>query len=220
MSVPLVIAIDGPSGSGKSSVARGVARSLGLDYLDTGSMYRAMTWFVLSQGADVADVQTVAKLAPEALLTPSISPEVQDIHVGATDVTDIIRGELITSLVSQVAANPAVRALLVARQQEIATAAKPGIVVEGRDIGTVVLPNALLKLYITADSSVRASRRAAQSEGDIAATQDSLLARDHADSTRQVSPLELADDAILLDTTHMDLPEVIEYVLALVAERS
>jgi CMP/dCMP kinase len=220
MSTPLVIAIDGPSGSGKSSVARGVARSLGLDYLDTGSMYRAMTWFVLSQGADVKDSQTVAELAPEARLNPSTNPELHDIQVGETDVTDIIRGELITSLVSQVAANPEVRALLVTRQQQIAAEAKSGIVVEGRDIGTVVLPDAHLKLYITADPSVRASRRAAQSEDDVATTQESLLARDHADSTRQVSPLELADDAILLDTTHMDLPEVIEHVLALVAERS
>jgi len=220
MSTPLVIAIDGPSGSGKSSVARGVARSLGLDYLDTGSMYRAMTWFVLSQGADVKDVQTVAELAPEALLEPSTSPEIQHIHVDGTDVTGIIRGELITSLVSQVAANPTVRSLLVARQQEIAAQAKTGIVVEGRDIGSVVLPDAHLKLYITADPIVRASRRAAQSERDLAATQESLLARDHADSTRQASPLELAQDAILLDTTHMDLPEVIEHVLALVAEQS
>jgi len=220
MSAPLVIAIDGPSGSGKSSVARGVARSLGLDYLDTGGMYRAMTWFVLSQGADVADGAAVALLAADAQLKPSISPEVQDIYVGDTDVTEIIRGELITSFVSKVAAIPAVRALLVARQQELVTRASAGIVVEGRDIGTVVLPDAFLKLYITADPSVRANRRAAQSEGDVAATQESLLARDHADSTRQVSPLELAEDAILLDTTHMDLPEVIEHVLALVAERS
>jgi len=220
MSTPLVIAIDGPSGSGKSSVARGVARSLGLDYLDTGSMYRAMTWFVLSQGADVKDAQTVAELAPEARLKPSTSPELHDIQVGDTDVTDIIRGELITSLVSQVAANPEVRALLVTRQQQIAAEAKSGIVVEGRDIGTVVLPDAHLKLYITADPSVRASRRAAQSEDDVATTQESLLARDHADSTRQASPLELAQDAILLDTTQMNLPEVIEHVLALVAERS
>jgi len=220
MSAPLVIAIDGPSGSGKSSVARGVARSLGLDYLDTGGMYRAMTWFVLSQGADVADAEIVAQLAIEAQLKPSITPEVQDIYVGDTDVTEIIRGDLITSLVSKVAAIPAVRAVLVARQQELVTQASVGIVVEGRDIGTVVLPDAFLKLYITADPSVRANRRAAQSEGDVAATQESLLARDHADSTRQVSPLELADDAILLDTTHMDLPEVIEHVLALVAERS
>mgnify|MGYP000438005934 CR=1 FL=1 len=220
MSTPLVIAIDGPSGSGKSSVARGVARSLGLDYLDTGSMYRAMTWFVLSQGADVKDAQTVAELAPEAHLNPSTNPELHDIQVGETDVTDIIRGELITSLVSQVAANPEVRALLVTLQQQIAAEAKSGIVVEGRDIGTVVLPDAHLKLYITADPSVRASRRAAQSEDDVATTQESLLARDHADSTRQASPLELAQDAILLDTTQMNLPEVIEHVLALVAERS
>jgi len=220
MSAPLVIAIDGTSGSGKSSVARGVARSLGLDYLDTGGMYRAMTWFVLSQGADVADVAAVSQLAVEADLKPSVTPELQDIYVGDTDVTEIIRGDLITSLVSKVAAVPAVRALLVARQQELVTQANAGIVVEGRDIGTVVLPDAFLKIYITADPTVRASRRAAESDGNVAATQESLLARDHADSTRTVSPLELADDAILLDTTHMDLPEVIEHVLALVAERS
>jgi cytidylate kinase len=183
-------------------------------------MYRAMTWFVLAQGADVADAQAVAQLAVDADLKPSTTPEVQDIYVGAHDVTEIIRGDLITSLVSKVAAIPDVRALLVARQQEIVASAGHGIVVEGRDIGTVVLPDASLKLYITADPSVRASRRAAQVEGDVTTTEESLLARDHADSTRQVSPLELADDAILLDTTHMDLPEVIEHVLALVAERS
>jgi cytidylate kinase len=179
-----------------------------------------MTWFVLSQGVNLADVEAVAQLAVDAQLRPSVTPEMQDIYVGDTDVTEIIRGELITSLVSKVAAIPAVRSLLVARQQELVTQASAGIVVEGRDIGTVVLPDAFLKLYLTADPSIRASRRAAESAGDVAATQDSLLARDHADSTRQVSPLELADDAILLDTTHMNLPEVIEHVLALVAERS
>jgi CMP/dCMP kinase len=220
MSAPLVIAIDGPSGSGKSSVARGVARSLGLDYLDTGGMYRAMTWFVLSEGGDVADADAVVELAVNAELKPSVTPDLQNIYVGDTDVTEIIRGELITSLVSKVAAIPAVRSLLVARQQELVAQASAGIVVEGRDIGTVVLPDAFLKLYLTADPSVRASRRAAESDANVVATQESLLARDHADSTRPVSPLELADDAILLDTTHMDLPEVIEHVLALVAERS
>ena len=220
MSSPLVIAIDGPSGSGKSSVARGVARALGLDYLDTGGMYRAMTWFVLSQGVDVADVDAVAAVSDSADLKPSVDPQDQNLYVGDTDVTEIIRGELITSLVSKVAANPAVRSVLVKRQQDVVASASHGIVVEGRDIGTVVLPDASLKLYITADPSVRASRRAAQAATDVESTQQSLLARDHADSTRQVSPLELAPDAILLDTTHMNLPEVIEHVLALVAERS
>lgn len=220
MSAPLIIAIDGPSGSGKSSVARGVARALNLCYLDTGGMYRAVTWFVLNQGVDLADTQAVAEVAALAQVRPSTDPRVSDLYVGDTDVTEVIRGDEVTGAVSRVAAIGQVRSLLVALQQEVVRNAAQGIVVEGRDIGTVVLPDATLKLYITADPSVRASRRASENAGDVANTQEQLLARDHADSTRQVSPLELAEDALLLDTTHMELSEVIDYVLTLVAERT
>lgn len=218
MSGPIIIAIDGPSGSGKSTVSRSIAKELGWSYLDTGSMYRAMTWFIQDQQVEVSNPEAIAEAARSALINPSTDPVLPGIWVGDTDVSEPIRGEKVTGDVSAVSAVPSVRELLVELQRSIANSALSGIVVEGRDIGSVVLPEANLKLYITADPAARAARRAAEIGGDVKQTEESLVKRDHADSTRATSPLEMADDAILIDTTHMQLAEVIDYVLALAKE--
>ena len=214
----LVIAIDGPSGSGKSSVSRAVAKQLGLAYLDTGAMYRAMTWWVQKKGIDPIDGDAVFDVAKVAQIKPSTDPANPVIFVGDVDVSVPIRGDVVTSAVSAVSAVPQVRTLLVELQREITANAKQGIVVEGRDIGSVVLPDASLKLYLTADSQARAARRAAENGGEVQTTREKLIARDHADSTRTVSPLEMAADAKLVDTTHMELVEVVDYVLVLVED--
>ena len=216
MTSPLVIAIDGPSGSGKSSVSRAVARELGLQYLDTGSMYRAMTWFMQDQNVDLDDPEAIAAYAKQAQILPSTNPDAPGIKVGPIDVSEPIRGELVTAGVSRVSAVPAVRALLVDLQREIAASAQEGIVAEGRDIGPVVLPDASLKVFLTADESARAARRAAENGEDVKATQDQLASRDKADSTRTASPLVQAEDAVVVDTTDMNLQQVIEHIVALV----
>ncbi len=212
----LIIAIDGPSGSGKSSVSRAVAEQLGLSYLDTGAMYRAMTWWVLEKGIDPIDGEMVFDVAKVAKIIPGTDPSNPTIHVGDVDVSGPIRGDLVTGAVSAVSAVPEVRGLLVELQREISKDAPKGIVVEGRDIGSVVLPDASLKLYITADPEARAARRAAENGQDVSTTQEKLVKRDQADSTRKVSPLEMAADAMLLDTTHMNLDEVVDHVLGLI----
>ena len=185
----LVIAIDGPSGSGKSSTSRGVASRLGLRYLDTGAMYRAMTWWMLRSGVDIHDPEAVAARADDARITSGTDPLAPTIHVDGTDVGVAIRGEDVTGAVSPVSAVPAVRArLLQLQRQAIAEAtAEGGIVVEGRDIGSVVAPDAPVKAYLTADPGARAARRALEEGGsDVAATEASLLARDTIDSRRAV----------------------------------
>jgi cytidylate kinase len=219
-----VIAVDGPAGSGKSSVCRGAAERLGLRYLDTGAMYRAMTWAVLDAGIDVNDAGAVAAAAADVVITSGTDPTGPTIHVGQTDVAGPIRGDAVTGAVSAVSAVPAVRERLVSIQRcevEAATAGGTGIVVEGRDITTVVLPDADLKLFVTADPAVRAARRAAQDADlgkpvvDVTQTESALRERDAKDSSRATSPLAQADDAIVLDTTHLTLDEVIDQVCAL-----
>ncbi|MHB8794299.1 MAG: (d)CMP kinase [Candidatus Nanopelagicales bacterium] len=221
---PPVIAVDGPAGSGKSSVCRGVAARLGLRYLDTGAMYRAMTWAMLEAGVDPDDADAVAAHAPDVTITSGTDPSAPTIHLDGIDVAGPVRGEAVTGAVSAVSAVPAVRDLLVRVQRDevaAAVAAGAGIVVEGRDITTVVLPDADLKVFITADPEVRAHRRAAEdagrgsATGDIARTHTSILERDAKDTSRAASPLALADDAVLVDTTDMALDEVIDRVCAL-----
>lgn len=212
MPAPLVIAIDGPSGSGKSSTARGVAAKLGLSYLDTGSMYRAMTWHMLTNNIDVQDAKAVASEATQVAIRVGTDPQAPQIWVGDTDVAGPIRGAEVTAAVSAVSAVPEVRAQLVKIQQEVSQNCQTGVVVEGRDIGTVVLPDATLKVFLTADGSARAMRRAAENGDDANQIAQSLQARDIADTTRTVSPLEMASDAIEVDTTHMTLDEAIEYI--------
>jgi len=210
---PLIIAIDGPSGSGKSSVSRAVATELGLDYLDTGSMYRAMTWFIQDLGVDVNDSESVVKSAKAEVIQPSIDPSEPGIRVAGRDVSLEIRGSEVTQGVSAVSAVPEVRQLMVNRQREIATSSKAGIVVEGRDICAVVLPEAPVRLFITADPEIRANRRAKEIGADVSDTKEDLAKRDLADSTRTISPLEIATGARVIDTTYMDLSEVIAQVV-------
>ena len=209
----LIIAIDGPSGSGKSSVSRAVATELGLDYLDTGSMYRAMTWFIQNLGIDVTDSDSVATAAKTGVIQPSTDPSEPGIRVSGQDVSVEIRGPQVTQGVSAVSAVPAVRELMVTLQRQIAANSKSGIVVEGRDICAVVLPEAPVRLFITADPQARANRRAKENGAEVTDTKEDLAKRDLADSTRTISPLEIAPGARVIDTTYMELSEVIAQVV-------
>nr|WP_107706282.1 (d)CMP kinase [Nocardioides allogilvus] len=211
----LVVAIDGPSGSGKSSTSRGVAARLGLRYLDTGAMFRAMTWWMLSHDVDLGDPDAIAARAGEPLIESGTDPLDPTITVDGQDASVAIRSDEVNAAVSPVSAVPAVRARLLDLQREI-IAAGEGIVVEGRDIGSVVAPDAPVKLYLSADPEARAMRRAAEAGGDVAATQESLLARDRIDSGRATAPLTMADGAVHIDTTPYTLDEVISQVVALV----
>ena len=221
---PLVVAVDGPSGSGKSSTARGVAQRLGLAYLDTGAMYRAITWALLERGVDLSDTESIAKAAGDVVLRAGTDPVAPTIEADGIDVSGPIREADVTSKVSVVAAVPEVRAILVEAQRsaiaEAIASAGNGIVVEGRDIGTAVAPDAPVKVYLVADAAARARRRASElGHDDHGATQEALARRDHLDSSRTASPLTMADDAILIDGTDLTLDEVIDAVVALVEER-
>jgi len=219
----VIVAVDGPAGSGKSSVCRGSAAALGMRYLDTGAMYRAMTCAVLDADIDPSDSAAVAAFASRPEITSGTDPLNPTISVDGIDVSVPIRSESVTSAVSPVSAVPEVRARLVTLQREHVARARDegvGIVVEGRDIGTVVLPDADLKVYLTADPAVRAARRAAETGTDaVAATEAALKARDAFDSSRATSPLTQADDAVVVDTTEMTLPQVIDHVCDLVNQR-
>jgi cytidylate kinase len=216
--------VDGPAGSGKSSVCRGVAARLGLRYLDTGAMYRAMTWAMLDAGVDIDDPAAVAEAADGVEIVSGTDPTGPTIHVGTVDVEGPIRGDAVTGAVSAVSAVPKVRERLVAIQRgevSAAVAAGTGIVVEGRDITTVVLPNADLKIFVTADPAVRATRRAAQDAElgkatvDVQQTEAALRERDAKDSSRETSPLAQAADAIVVDTSDLSLEQVIDRVCSL-----
>ena len=212
-----VLAVDGPSGSGKSSVSRGVAIRLGLRYLDTGSTYRAMAWWMLRRGIDVRDAAAVAAAAAEPVIVAGTAPEAPSIEVDGHDVAVAIRGPEVTAAVSPVSAVPQVRARLTALQRDIIGSG--GIVVEGRDIGTVVAPDAAVKIYLTADPEARAARRRAELPADagttVALTREEMARRDRIDSTRVSSPLARASDAHEIDATSLTLDEVIARVLDL-----
>jgi cytidylate kinase len=205
-----VIAIDGPAGSGKSTVARAVADRLQLDYLDTGAMYRAVAFAAMRRGIDPADVEPVSRLARDLELEVAAT-----VLVDGVDATIEIRSPEVTRAVSAVAAMPAVRTELVRRQREWA-AEHQGGVIEGRDIGTVVFPSAHLKVYLDAADSERATRRSKEmldlQYDEVAAD---IARRDHVDSTRAASPLAVADDAVRLDTTGRTIEQVVESVVAL-----
>lgn len=213
---PLVIAIDGPSGSGKSSTSRGVAARLGLAYLDTGAMYRAIAWLVRDQQIDTTDHAAVAVATRAADLDVTTDPAAPRFAVGGTDVTSAIREPEISATVSQVATIPAVREELITRQRAIIAAATGGIVVEGRDITTVVAPEAALRLLLVADPQARVSRRRTELGGtvDDAAVTDQVLRRDRDDST-VAAFTEAAPGVTVVDSTHLSLDEVIERVCQL-----
>jgi CMP/dCMP kinase len=212
-----VVAVDGPSGSGKSTVSRRLASALHARYLDTGSMYRAVTWAVLHAGVDPADAEAVAKVAGEAALglDNGTDPEHAYTRLDGVPLDTEIRGPEVTAAVSAVSAVPAVRALLVARQREIIAAAGR-IVVEGRDIGTVVAPDADLKVYLTASADTRAARRSAEQATDLAATAADMARRDAFDSGRTADPLTQAADAVILDSTELGVDEVVGRLVDLV----
>jgi cytidylate kinase len=208
-----VIAIDGPAGSGKSTVARAVAARLGMPYLDTGAMYRAVAFAAMRRGVDPEDAADVAKL------TADLALQVTDrVLVDGVDATIEVRSPEVTRAVSVVAANPEVRKELVRRQREWAEAHGSGVV-EGRDIGTVVFPEAPVKVYMTASDEERAQRRSQElldmHYDDVAAD---IARRDHIDSTRSYAPLAVASDAVVVDTTTSTVDEVVELVLRLAAQ--
>jgi cytidylate kinase len=206
----VVIAIDGPAGAGKSTVGRALAARLGLGYLDTGAMYRAMTFAALQRGVVEGDLDEVGAMAP----TVDLHIEDGVVTVDGVDATVAIRGREVTEAVSQIAANPVVRAVLVDRQRAWVVEHEGGVV-EGRDIGTVVFPDADLKLYVTASPRVRAERRVRELGGDVAEVEASILKRDRIDSSRTHSPLSEADDAVVVDTTGLSIDEVVAHIMEL-----
>lgn len=218
----LVVAVDGPGGSGKSTVAREVARRLGLRYLDTGAMYRALTWLALQRRVDVEDGETLAEMAEQVLLDIDSNPDSPTIAIDGEDVTEPIRTRQVTNAVSAVSAVPAVRKELVRRQQDLISGSDDGIVVEGRDIGSVVAPEAKAKFFLTASTEERARRRSAElgePEPDaVARTHSELERRDTLDSGRSASPLLQAEDALVIDSTSMSASEVADLVVGRIAE--
>jgi len=220
----VVVAIDGPAGTGKSSVARALARALNARYLDTGAMYRIVTLAALRAGVDLTDPDAVESSASGAQLSVSYDPEGISSYLGEEDVSSEIRGDEVTRAVSAVSSVPAVRTRLVALQRQLAEG--PGnVVVEGRDIGTVVLPDAPVKIFLTASAETRARRRNDQNVASgMADDYDGVVAdvrrRDHLDSTRAVSPLRAASDAVVVDTSNMTEAEVIAHLMDLVKQRS
>jgi CMP/dCMP kinase len=219
----LVVAVDGPGGSGKSTVARELARRLDLCYLDTGAMYRAVTQAVLEVRTDLDDPIAIAEVAERVVLTVGTDPDDPRIAVNGVDVASEIRTRAVTNAVSAVAAVPAVRRRLVAHQRRLVAAARAGggIVVEGRDIGAVVAPDAQVKVFLTASTEVRARRRSQQlgerGDDDVARTFAELGRRDALDSGRTADPLAVAPDAVVLDSTGLSAGDVVEAILRLCA---
>ncbi len=220
----LIVAMDGPSGTGKSTVAKLLARHLDAAYLDTGAMYRVATLHVLRRGVDLTDPAAIAAATADLPWFIGTDPAVEDIRLDGEDVRAEIRGGEVTSAVSAVSAVPQVRTLLVAAQQQLGRASGRAVV-EGRDIGTAVFPDADVKVFLTASAQARARRRNTQNiaEGrgdDYDAVLAAVQRRDHLDSTRAVSPLRAADDAVVVDTSDMDIDQVIAALVAVVAEQT
>lgn len=210
-----IIAIDGPAGSGKSTVAKALAARLGLEYLDTGAMYRSVTFAALRRGIDPNEADDVGRLAKDV----TIDVRADGVVVDGVDASTEIRGPAVSRAVSAVAANAAVRTEMVRRQREW-VAQRAGGVLEGRDIGTVVFPDAQLKVYLTADPEVRAQRRAKEvTDLDYETVAADLARRDAYDQGREVSPLTEADDAFLLDTTGLGVDEILDAIVARLEER-
>ncbi|MFE9609153.1 (d)CMP kinase [Streptomyces sp. NPDC006012] len=217
---PVVVAIDGPSGTGKSSTSKAVAAQLGMSYLDTGAQYRAITWWMVHHGIDVADPSAIAAVAGKPEIVSGTDPAEPTILVDGVDVAGPIRTDEVTAKVSAVSAVPEVRARITELQRSLAGSAERGIVVEGRDIGTTVLPDADVKVFLTASAEARAARRSGELQGaDVHSTRDALLKRDAADSSRKTSPFVKAGDALEVDTTELTLAQVIECVVMLVEEK-
>ena len=224
MTAPLTIAIDGPSGSGKSSVSKAVARRLGVGYLDTGAMYRALTWWCLERGLDLTDVDAVAAAARDLPLEIGTDPDAPTVAVGGTDVSEAIRTTQVSTAVSAVATNLEVRATLQQLQRDLmARIAEQtgGVVAEGRDITTVVAPDARVRVLLTASEEARLRRRSAElhgavDEAAVEATRDQVVRRDRDDSTVSTFT-EAAEGVVLVDTSDLDFDASVEAVLDVVA---
>ena len=213
----MVIAVDGPSGSGKSSISKESATRLGFNFLDTGAMYRSLTWFCVSNNLREEDLIVEKILNQDFELEISIDPQKEQVRVNGVEVTNIIREDAITSQVSVFAAMPGIRRFLVAKQRELVDASDSGIIVEGRDIGSVVLPNANFKIFITANDNVRAKRRARQidsNENDVLVAQRK---RDLLDSSRKVSPLVIPEGAVILDNSDLDFEQSVNKLIEIVS---
>ena len=214
----IVVAIDGPSGAGKSSTSKAIAIRAGWNYLDTGALYRAVTWVALENNCiEEADILKALKSAPIRFVSDPNSP---DVFAGDTQITHAIRGTSVTENVSRISAMPQIREELLGIQRRIISQAPRGIVVEGRDIGTVVVPDAALKIYLTADLDARAYRRENETDDKTVDVKSSLENRDSVDSTRTVSPLAMAFDAVEVDSTNLDLDETVERIWELLRQRS
>ena len=202
-----IVAIDGPAGAGKSTIAKALAIALNIPYLDTGAMYRMVTYAALRDGIDLNNESTVADIAKSMNVVMSSDRFIVD----DVDVTDIIRGPQVTEAVSTVAALSSVRSELRAAQRTWVENAGGGVV-EGRDIGTVVFPDATLKVFLTASPAVRAQRRVAQSGGDVMVIEEQIRQRDHLDSTRADSPLRESNDSLFIDTTDLSIDAVVKQI--------
>ncbi len=215
----MVIAVDGPSGSGKSSISKESANRLGFNFLDTGAMYRSVTWFCITENLDKEEMIIERINNKDFKLDISTDPLKDQVKVNDEDVSKIIREDEITSQVSHFAAMPKIRQFLVSKQRELVKTSNSGIIVEGRDIGSVVLPEADFKIFITANDDVRAKRRAIQidsNENDVLVAQRK---RDLLDSSRKVSPLVIPDGAVILDNSDLDFEQSVEKFIDIVSEK-
>lgn len=212
----VVIAVDGPSGSGKSSISKAAAEKLNYKYLDTGAMYRALTWFCLQE--ELFDESEIFEnlINHNFILNISVDPRIDQVSVNESDITAVIRLDEVTNKVSFYAAMPKLRSYLVQRQQDLVINSAQGIVVEGRDIGSVVLPHADSKIYITASDEIRAKRRALQSNTDENEVLESQKIRDNLDSNRKISPLIIPDGAIILDNSTLNFEESVAAFIQIV----
>ena len=212
----VVIAVDGPSGSGKSSISKAAAEKLNYKFLDTGAMYRALTWFCLQE--ELFDENEIFEnlINHNFVLNISVDPRIDQVSVNESDITAVIRLDEVTNKVSFYAAMPKLRSYLVQRQQELVKNSEQGIVVEGRDIGSVVLPHADSKIYITASDEIRAKRRALQSNTDENEVLESQKIRDNLDSNRKISPLIIPDGAIILDNSTLNFEESVAAFIQIV----
>ena len=214
----IVVAIDGPSGAGKSSTSKLVAQRAGWNYLDTGALYRAVAWLALRE--KISSAEDILAALGDNTIHFIADPKDPKVFVGDVDVSTDIRSEKVTESVSAISALPEIRAALLSLQRRLINSAERGIVVEGRDIGTVVAPDAPLKIYLQADIAARAARRSSEIAAPVASVSESLNQRDEIDSNRAVSPLAKASDAVLIDSTELDLEETVERVWELLKERS
>ncbi len=215
------IAIDGPAGAGKSTIAKKLAKDLGYIYVDTGAMYRAMAYFFIKNNVDKDDIETITKLCDGVDVSIAYENGEQQVLLNGENITAFIREERVGNMASATSVYPVVREKLVELQRQLA--AKENVVMDGRDIGTVVLPDANVKIFLTASSKVRAQRRfneltAKGIECDIDAIEKDIIERDRRDMTRETSPLKQADDAILLDSSDMTIEEVVDRMKKLVGE--